>query len=346
MRGSPSAPIKFKSYPNKWDGVITNSQGHGFVGSSSSGFESYYILVDGLKICNNTNVGTAGWRYWTWTNCWVKANGAQGISFSSAGSASNIVANCLVEGNGWNNPSDPTHYHGIYPSGPGHRIFGNVVRYNTGAGIHGYTEDVGTLNWDSWVFQNKTYGNTNLYGFVWWNGNEDSGGSHLLGTNYAFSNTFLDGVQTSYGTLYLSNNIIQPHPTLNPTVPVNQGGAPRAPTVVGNYNLSTQTINPNGANDVHPATVAAIGFVSTNQGLLWLTASSPARNVAHSSPAGPVDWFGNTQSSVTDIGAVQYSAALAADVRTLDPSPANPDYWAVLTLSGRPSRSSAITRRR
>jgi len=47
--------------------------------------------------------------------------------------------------------------------------------------------------------------------------------------------------------------------------------------------------------------------------------------------AGPVDFFGNAQSSVTDIGAFQYSALYAADTRTLDPSAVTgAPYWDAL----------------
>jgi hypothetical protein len=76
-------------------------------------------------------------------------------------------------------------------------------------------------------------------------------------------------------------------------------------------------------------------WVSTNTGLYWLAADSPARGAALASAYGAVDFFGTAQTSVADIGAFQYSTNYAADTRTLDPSPAGgADYWTNLTSGG------------
>jgi len=64
-------------------------------------------------------------------------------------------------------------------------------------------------------------------------------------------------------------------------------------------------------------------------GLFWLLAKSKARGNALPTCSGPVDFFGKSQFSVTDIGAFQYSTNRAADERLLDPSPIDgADYWA------------------
>lgn len=345
MRGTEAGGyITFESYPSKWSAVINGSATHGFIGSSSGGSEAQYIKVDGLHIHGNAQDGTGGNNHWIVTNCWIEGNGLQGVDFSSPTAGTNQVWNSLIENNGTNTGS-PGHYHGVYFAGQGNVAAANLIRRNgSGAGIQLYTEDVSVKNWDNQFYENTIYGHTNLYGLVCWNGNEDSGSSHLLGTNKVFGNTLVDGLGTAYGTIYVSNNIIFPNP-IAPSDPINASGSPRAPTVVANYNVSSVTITPTGANDV-TSTMAA-EFVSTNTGLFWLKSGALARNAAKTTVAAPVDWFGNAQSSVTDIGSVQYSAALAADTRTLDPSGTTPDYWLNLSLTtgSRPPVSLHVRRR-
>jgi hypothetical protein len=70
------------------------------------------------------------------------------------------------------------------------------------------------------------------------------------------------------------------------------------------------------------------GLVSTNNGLFWLKANSVARGAAGPSLVPPVSFFEKVARSVTDVGAFQYSNALASDERVLDPSSSTgAEYW-------------------
>jgi hypothetical protein len=82
------------------------------------------------------------------------------------------------------------------------------------------------------------------------------------------------------------------------------------------YNLTSKSIAPSGPHDVVQSDLSTI-FVNTNIALFWLKVGSAARSVAKTTIFGPVDFYGSTQSSVADIGFIQYTAGLAADSRNL-----------------------------
>jgi hypothetical protein len=210
----------------------------------------------------------------------------------------------------------------MYISGPNNIVRGNVVRNNnSGYGIHLYTAYAGVSQNNNYIYNNLTYGHTNAYGVTMWSAVD---GGSLPGTNYLFNNTILDGVALSYGTDGITNNIILASPK-NPSLPIAASGT-RVPVVYADYNLSRLALVPAGSHDV---VVSTVGFVNPGNGLYWLASNSPARGAANRNVVLPVDFFGNPQSSVTDIGAFQYNATLAGDIRVLYPSPANPDYWSL-----------------
>jgi hypothetical protein len=320
-QGSSTSPITIRAQ-SKWQAVIANSASSGISASSSPGYQSTFVVFDGLCISNNAADGIGAWRNTIIRNCWIVRNGMQGVNLSSPTASSNVVEYCLIENNGANT-SWPGHFHGIYVNGPGNVIRGNVVRRNnTGFGIHLYAEDQGAWNDSNWFYANLVYGHTSQFGVTMWNANEYGGGT-LRGTNYLFGNTILDGVQLAYGTACLTNNIILPSPR-QPTMAISPSTT-RPPVVWADYNMSTRSLPSSGSHNV---VTANIGFTYPDRGLYWLTAASPARNSAHSGAVLPADFFGSPNSPPMDIGAFQYRDQLANDVRTLDPSPANPDYWA------------------
>jgi hypothetical protein len=142
--------------------------------------------------------------------------------------------------------------------------------------------------------------------------------------NLVFGNTLVSagrGIAVANMAAVITNNIIMS--ANNPIL--NNGAGPFSE----DYNVSSVTLT-----SAHDITVANAGFVNSARGLYWLTSGSPAIGKASASGAGPVNFFGINQFSVTDIGFNQYSASYAADGRTLDPSGANPDYWANPTVTG------------
>jgi hypothetical protein len=321
VNGTAQNPMTIRSQV-KWKAVIANSTNHGI----ALGFTPFvnYLVMDGLCVSNSARdgIGLAG-QNCTVRNCWVTGSHHLGINVSNPNCSNNIIENNLIELSGggvWDGVVGHR-WHGIYISGPNNIIRNNVVRHNAGYGIHLYTGYSMTWQNNNLIYNNLTYGHTNFYGVTIW-GAVDGGA--LPGTNCLFGNTILDGVSLSYGAVCITNNIILPS-VIFPSSAITYSEI-HPPTVYADYNLSTYAITPTGAHDV---VVSTVGFVNPGNGLCWLTANSSARGAANRNVVPPVDFFGNSQSSVTDIGAFQYKATLAGDIRVLDPSPANPDYWSL-----------------
>jgi len=318
VSGTAQNPMLIRSQV-KWQAIIANSTDAGI----SFGFTPYVsnLVLDGFCVSNSVSDGIGFAAHdCTVRNCWVVGNRNQGINMSNVGCSNNIVEYNLIENNG---TIGSNQRHGIYVGGPNHIVRGNVVRNNNdGYGIQLWTGYAGDWINNIWIYDNLTYGHTNEYGVTMWSANGNDGS--LPGTNYLLNNTILDGLELAYGTVGISNNIILPQ-KYHPTVPVHIYSS-HSPTIHADYNLSTTPIAPAGPNDV---VVSTVGFVNPGNGLYWLTANSPARGAASQNLVTPVDFFGNPQSAVTDLGAFQYSRALAGDSRTLTRGSADPDYWSV-----------------
>ena len=248
-----------------------------------------------------------------------------------------LVEQCLLEWNG-TNVGKIGFNHGIYAGGTNGVYRNNVCRYNGGYGMvlssHADTDK------NNRIYNNLMYGNSTGSGaddqLALYN-DQASPPKSGSWTNYVYGNTLISrgayAVIAQDGMIVFTNNII-----LSTNDGVHRFDSYTSDVIAGNYNVAPQALGYSGPSDV---VTNYFGFVSTTSGLYWLTSDSPARGVALAGVAGPVNFFGNAQSSVADIGAFQYKAAYASDSRVLDPSPANPDYWA--NLAGTNGGSAAIT---
>jgi hypothetical protein len=260
-------------------------------------------------------------------NCWITQTGNFGWApvFGNASAVvalpglGHLVERCLLEYSGTNSTSGGNH--GIYGGGTNCIYRNNVLRYNDGLGIilnsHAHGNDLGNR-----IYNNLIYGNQAL---------NSAGGQidcanddHLCPynpPNLVFGNTLVSagrGIAVANMAAVITNNIIMS--ANNPIL--NNGAGPFSE----DYNVSSVALT-----NAHDISAANARFLDSAHGLYWLTSGSPAIGKAFASGAGPVNFFGINQSSVTDVGFSQYSASFAADNRTLDPSGANPDYWANLT---------------
>lgn len=318
VNGTAASPAVVRSQ-YKWQAVIANSTNRGV-----EVWSSQYVVLDGLCVSNCFNTGIKVMdSHNTVRHCWSTHNGnvsdQSGIESNTTGNTNNLFEYNLLEYNG----SGAGFGHGIYVSGQNNVIRGNVVRHNGAFGIQVYTGVTGTWQNHNLVYNNLVYGHTNKYGVTIWGA--DGTGS-LPGTNYLLNNTILDGVSLYYGAVWVTNNIILPS-LVDPQNPVSSSpGNP--PVVSADYNFGTVAINPAGAHNLITNVAASAIFVNPAQGLYWLATTSPPRKAAASQPL-PVDFFGNTQATSADLGAVQYNAALLGDTRVLDPASVTPDYWSL-----------------
>jgi hypothetical protein len=300
--GSHDAVIQLSANNVTLDGVmVSNCQ--------------YEICVEyNMTNCTIRNVWSSQTGNFGWTPVFGSASGLQTLP-----GYGNLVECCLVEYSGTNSTSGGNH--GIYAGGTNCIYRNNVLRYNDGLGIilnsHGQGYDVGNQ-----IYNNLMYGNEALNS----SGGQldlanDTQSSSGMTPNSVYGNTIVSsgrGIAVQNMAAVITNNIILS--ANNPII--SYSGAP----FTEDYNLSSVMLT-----SAHDITTANARFVNSAHGLYWLASGSPAIGKAFASGAGSVSFLGINQSSVTDIGFNQYSAAYAADGRTLDPSGANPDYWANLT---------------
>jgi hypothetical protein len=345
MDGSYTTPIDIAT-PNltvkainkwgpKWLNVGSHAGSHDMVIQLSAN----NVTLDGV-MCSNCQY-EVGIEYYmtncTIRNCWVTQTGNFGWS-PMFGSASGIqtlpglghlVERCLVEYSGTNSTSGGNH--GIYGGGTNCIYRNNVLRYNDGLGIilnsHGQGYDVGNQ-----IYNNLMYGNEAL---------NSAGGQIDLANdtqasyaqaNQVFGNTLVSagrGIAVQNMAAFITNNII-----MSANNPILNNGAGQ---FTEDYNLSSVRLS--GPHDI---TTSAPGFVNSNNGLYWIATNSTAYHMAKSTAYGPVDFFGNTQSSVADIGAFQFQPAYTSDSRVLDPSGSNPDYWANQTGTTKPQTPQGL----
>ena len=309
---------------NKWQAKIVGSSGAWgiFVANSVNnvtidGLQIAYSYIDGVKL-DHPSAGD------TIRNCWIhhsgqgSASAVQNTDGSYTGQGilaeegyGNVFENNLIElGGMWIN-----HDHGMYVSGTNCIIRNSVIRGNLTWGVQIYSDSFDSQNFS--IYNNLIYNNAkglNCYSYSGF-------------TNQFWGNTISslnDSCVKVSDTVFLAtNNIIIPS-SGNLVFEAASGAV-----IYADYNMSYEATGPTqgGAHDV---ITSSYGFVNQSAGLYWLTGSSSAKGHGWSGCVGPVDFFGNVQSSVSDIGAFQYNATLANDSRTLDPSPATgADYWAV-----------------
>src|SRR5579883_1991085 len=298
----------------KWAAVVVGSPGVDGIWADPGVAN---VTLDGLQVAQSSGDGIKlQGPNCTVRNCWVHDSTANGVSVR--GQFKTFLERNLVENNGTGGTG-----HGLNFSGTNCVARANVLRYNQGWGCQIFELAPGSSA-ECCFYNNLVYGNKN--GLTIWS----SAGQ----TNYVFNNTIISSTNycliADFGNLCLSNNILG---AMQPSLVI--GMADNA-NVFSDYNLFNATPTLSGQHDLVAADPA---FVNPASGLYWLIDGSPASFAANPALVPPVDFFGKAQTSVTAAGAFQFSSALAADTRVLDPSPTNgADYWA--TLSAQPNPPS------
>jgi Right handed beta helix region len=314
--GTPATQsgLTVKSY-FKWQAKLVGTAGN-HVFATETGVSN--VVVDGLQIANSWIDGIKFNSHGcTARNNWVygagKGNPAwvtnTDSSFTGQGIASHnyygtVIENNLLENNGaWID-----HDHGVYANGTNLVIRGNVMRGNLAHGIQIY-ENAPQAAADILIYNNLIYGNGR--GIVCY--------SQTNSTNYIYGNTIVSPVASVNST---------------PILVRDRNGYVKATNniCIGNgYSIGTDDTGK--FYEDYNILSSQASFVNTNTGLFWIKVTSNAKGAALSTIYGAVDFFGNTQSSVADIGAFQYSSYQEADTRTLDPSGSTgADYWHQLAL--------------
>lgn len=183
--GTSAHPTVIKAQ-TKWqaviNGALTPTVGGITTQTDGTGGNTDYVTIDGFKVVNAGTVGIALGGNWDIVqNCWV--TGGKGEGIAAVAVSNDTIRNNLVEHNGTSTQSDD----GIYASGSGLVISGNIVRHNAAFGVQ-----LSPSAQSSTVTGNLVYGQQSQADIVL-NGSQ---------TNTVTSNTILDsavdGIQT-YG---------------------------------------------------------------------------------------------------------------------------------------------------
>jgi hypothetical protein len=131
----------------KWQALISGSTSHCIYTESGCN----WVVIDGLR-CQGARIDgiKLTGEHSVVRNCWVHSAGSQGIA--SYGCRGNILERNLVEFNGIH----PNFHHGIYADGEDLVVRYNIVRHNSGYGLHLYPKLKNTL-----VVGNLVYGHAN-----------------------------------------------------------------------------------------------------------------------------------------------------------------------------------------
>ena len=187
--GTKERPTVIKS-EKKWQAVISGSaRSHG-LGTTT---DCSWVVFDGFEMMGNDNGISLNGPNNTVRNCWVHNNWAMGIS----GTNGETVENCVIEFNG----SHPHLHHGAYISGDGLQIRNNIVRRNSGYGLHLYPKVTNSV-----VANNVVYANGEC-GIIVTCPHDGSGGNNLIVNNTVVNNPC--GIQIPHGNQEkLFNNIV------------------------------------------------------------------------------------------------------------------------------------------
>jgi hypothetical protein len=311
----------------KWGAILQNSMDDGLAALTNN------VTIDGFVIRNAYNNGVFGsTSNLAVRNCWISycgtnpASGEGPSGISDEPRANNtLIENNLIEHIG--NTTRSNFDHGLYIAGRNLTIRNNIIRYCVGAGIQLNDQLQGGNGSTNVLIYNNLIYNNGQWGMYLSSGQSNSVSTTLLNNTVVGSGIALAAGTLLPGITYMncSNNIlIAGVQTLHTSHSYSTNSVINA-----DYNIIAITDNmPLGTHGILANNAM---FSNTNNGLYWLQSNSIARGAAFATACGPEDFFGNRQSSVTDMGAFQYSFPYGLDNRVLDPSPALPDYWLDLT---------------
>jgi hypothetical protein len=293
--GTAAAPTVIKSEA-KWQAVVngSGSRAGSFVCDAADGLQ--WITWSGLEVTAGRDGGIAlRGDYCEVSDCYVHSNQLAGID--SAQFVGTRVLRNLVEYNG----SNPQYCHGIYVGGDQLTIMGNIVRHNSGFGIHLMPAATGCL-----IAQNLVYGHNFRAGVVL---NNPMGGkpSRFLNNTVAH-NAF--GALELWGDQghKLRNNIL--YGVVPTDDPVLDGQYHPVAGSDADYNTCLPASTQQGAHG-QTASSSTPMWVLALTGAYWLTTGSPAIGAGQAQPELTTDFWGRPlPAGAPDSGAMAYVPAL------------------------------------
>ena len=268
----------------KWQAVIIGAEHHVISNGGGcdwvviDGFEVMGGRYDGIKMNGDHNVVR---------NCWVHSNKAMGIAMHNR--TGGVIENNLIEFNGGHVQFD----HGIYASGEGLLVSGNVIRHNASYGLHLYPSIK-----DARVVNNLVYGQVRRRGIIV--ACPQGGGRNTIVNNTVVEEQPLT-IWNGNGETVANNILI-----------AERGEAfsfdERTRDVEVDYNLCV----PRSALQGPHGLTGDPRFVDATKGVFWLRADSPAIGRASPQYAPTTDFWGrpHPQDRTPDVGAFAFEPLL------------------------------------
>jgi len=283
--GSPEHPTTLKSQ-YKYGAVLNGSLYH--IIDIKEGCK--WVVIDGFEICGAMFTGAKIMGdYCVVRNCRLYFNGF-GVQAHDANNIIIIERN-LIEFNG----KHPQFDHGIYADGNGLIIRNNIIRFNSGCGVHLYPSAVHSLVENNLIYDNHGCG-------VLFYCPEGGGANRIINNTIADNGS---GIIVKNGRdEIIANNIIWQNgnqPSIQPTF----GGTLDNVRIVNNIlSPKIDTAEENLSND--PL------FLNPSKGWYFLKENSPARKNGLTKYMPSNNFFGNERKSNAEsyIGCFEFNESL------------------------------------
>lgn len=283
--GTEENPTVIKS-ESKWKAVIIGAPYH--VISNGDGCD--WVVIDGFEVMGGRYDGIKmNGDYNTVRHCWVHNNKAMGIGMHNK--KGGIIENNLIEFNGSHIQFD----HGVYASGDGLTIRGNIVRHNASYGLHLYSSIKNSV-----IANNLVYGQVRRRGIIV--ACPDGGGKNVIVNNTVVDNQGIT-IWNSNGEVVVNNILVADSEVFSFNDDTRN--------VLVDYNLCVPKSEHQGPHGITGDPM----FVDAGKGVFWLREGSPAIRSGSSQHAPAMDFWGRPrpEGQPPDMGAFPFVPFLATE---------------------------------
>ncbi len=289
--GTPERPTVLKSQ-EKYKAIIHGSPFHNFYIRKGC----KWVVIDGFDVggAGYTGVKSNG-DYTVIRNCRIHNSALQGIEAHNV--VGTVIENNLVEFNG----KHPQFDHGIYSSGNNITIRNNIVRWNSGYGLHLYPHMSNSRIENNLIYRNGRWGVLLLR-------KTENAGNRIINNTIAENGTGVF-IGPGRGDIIMNNIIVNNtawKSTKSDPIQVSRGGDLGKARI--DYNLCIPGFKGQGNHNISRDPM----FLDTKKGFYLLRKNSPAVGSGSPEFASLRDFFGDVrpQNKRPDLGCFPFKVSL------------------------------------